>query len=64
VEFFIDNVKVRTVLQSPNYPMQLMLGFYEIPDQLNAQSLKNLWPKVMEVDYVRSYQPVVGYESK
>jgi hypothetical protein len=32
VEFFIDNVRVRTVLQSPNYPMQFMLG-------INAYSL-------------------------
>ena len=64
VDFFIDNVKVRTVPQSPNYPMQFMLGIYEIPDQLNAMSLRELWPKVMEVDYVRCYQPVAGYESK
>jgi hypothetical protein len=64
VRFFIDNVRVRTLPQSPNYPMQLMLGIYEIPDQLNAQSLRNVWPKVMEVDYVRGYRPAVGYVSK
>jgi hypothetical protein len=57
VAFFIDNVRVRTVPQSPNYPMQLMLGIYEIPDQLNAKSSGQQWPKMMEVDYVRGYQP-------
>jgi hypothetical protein len=64
VEFFIDNVRIRTVLQSPNYPMQFMLGIYEIPDQLNGQSSREPWPKVMEVDYVRGYQPIAGYERK
>lgn len=62
VEFFIDNVKVRTVPQSPSYPMQFMLGIYEIPDQLTEQSSTKLWPKIMEVDYVRGYQPTAGYE--
>jgi hypothetical protein len=37
--------------------MQLMLGIYEIPDQLNAKSSGQQWPKMMEVDYVRGYQP-------
>lgn len=64
VGFFIDNVRVRTLPQSPNYPMQLMLGIYEIPDQLNAQSLRNVWPKLMEVDYVRGYRSAAGYESQ
>jgi hypothetical protein len=62
VEFFIDNVKVKTVFQSPKYPMQLMLGIYEIPDQLNEQSEREPWPKVMEVDYVRGYYPIAGYD--
>ncbi|MFW9770161.1 MAG: glycoside hydrolase family 16 protein [Candidatus Thorarchaeota archaeon] len=61
VEFFIDNLSVRTVRQSPSYPMQFMLGIYEIPEHLNAQSLNNLWPKTLEVDYVRGYQPTTGY---
>lgn len=62
VEFFIDNVKTKTVFQSPDYPMQLMLGVYEIPDQLNEQSARELWPKVMEIDYVRVYYPIAGYK--
>ena len=64
MDFFIDNVRVRTVQQSPNYAMQFMLGIYELPDQLNAQSLGQQLAKTMEVDCVRGYQPVTGYERK
>jgi hypothetical protein len=35
--------------------MQLMLGIYEIPSQLNAESRPDDWPKTLEVDYVRGY---------
>jgi hypothetical protein len=61
VEFFVDNVRLRTVPQSPRYPMQFMLGIYEIPDRLATKSSEEPWPRVMEVDYVRGYQPVTGY---
>jgi hypothetical protein len=44
--------------------MQFMLGIYELPDQLNAQSLGQQLAKTMEVDCVRGYQPVTGYERK
>jgi hypothetical protein len=63
VDFFIDNVKTKTIRQSPGYPMQLMLGIYEIPDQLTLDSQETSWPKTLEVDYVRGYQPMTGYES-
>jgi hypothetical protein len=56
VEFFVDNVRLRIIQQSPRYPMQFMLGVYEIPDQLNALSMQDRWPKMLEVDYVRGYQ--------
>lgn len=61
VKFFIDNIKLGEIQQSPDYPMQFMLGIYEIPDQLTDESMKYPWPKVMEVDYVRGYQPHAGY---
>ena len=64
MDFFIDNVRVRTVQQSSSYAMQFMLGIYELPDQLNAQSLGQQLPKTMEVDYFRGYQPVTGYKRK
>jgi beta-glucanase (GH16 family) len=61
VEFFIDNVSLITLPQSPRYPMQFMLSIYEIPDQLKPVSLEVQWPKALEVDYVRGYQPIAGY---
>lgn len=61
VEFFVDNVRLRTVPHSPKYPMQFMLGIYEIPDQLKPGPDTSSWPKMMEVDYVRGYQPDPGY---
>ena len=54
-KFFIDNRSTRIANQSPQYPMQLMLGIYEIPGQLNSESLPGSWPKTFEVDYVRCY---------
>lgn len=63
VEFFVDNTSLRILPQSPQYPMQFMLGIYEIPDQLNLNTSNSPWPKIMEVDYVRGYQPIAGYLS-
>jgi len=60
VEFFLDNRSMRRVAQSPNYPMQLMLGIYEIPSQLSNDSFPAEWPKVLEVDYVRGYRSTEG----
>jgi hypothetical protein len=62
VTFSIDNVKTRTVAQSPGYEMQLMLGIYEIPGQLTPATERAPWPKTFEVDYVRGYRPVAGIE--
>lgn len=56
VEFFLDDKRLRRVKQSPAYPMQLMLGIYEIPAQLSAASLPTDWPKTLQVDYVRGYR--------
>ena len=47
VEFFVDGALVKTVEQSPAYPMQLMLTLY-------AFGRGGPHPKVFEVDYVRS----------
>jgi beta-glucanase (GH16 family) len=62
IDFFIDNVKVKTIYQSHTYPMQFMLNIYERPDLLTPESRKTPFPKVMEVDYVRAYQPLEGYK--
>jgi hypothetical protein len=55
VTFYIDDVRVGTLAQSPTYPMQLMLGIYELPDRLRPEASSHIWPKAMEVDYVRGY---------
>jgi len=57
VAFFVDDRLVKTVEQSPRYPMQFMLGIYEFPD--NGQSTEPVrpYPKQFIVDYFRGYQP-------
>ncbi|MFD0659958.1 glycoside hydrolase family 16 protein [Thermocatellispora tengchongensis] len=53
VSFFVDGRHVRTVGQSPGYPMQLMLGIYEFPGPPGGRP----YPKELVVDYVRTYRP-------
>jgi hypothetical protein len=52
VRFSVDGAPVRTVAQSPAYPMQLMLGIYEFP----GPEPDGEYPKRFTVDYVRVYQ--------
>jgi len=52
VEFFVDGELVKTVGQSPAYPMQLMLGIYEFPGGQDDAP----YPKEFVVDYVRGYR--------
>jgi Glycosyl hydrolases family 16 len=61
VDFYIDNRKLRTISQSPQYPMQFMLGIYERPHEVEASGLKTPFPKICEVDYFRGYKPLSGY---
>jgi ketosteroid isomerase-like protein len=56
VAFSVDGIRVKTVRQSPAYPMQLMLGIYEFPEQGRARSADS-YPKEFVVDYVRGYRP-------
>lgn len=58
LDFFIDNQKIKTSRQSPDYPMQFMLSIYELPD--NHQPAE-IYPKRFTIDYFRAYQPVGGY---
>jgi hypothetical protein len=58
VDFYVDNVKQRTIQQSPQYPLQLMLNIYELP--VAVPSVET-YPKEFMLDYVRVYQPVGGY---
>jgi Glycosyl hydrolases family 16 len=59
VDFYVDNRKLRTIKQSPQYPMQFMLGVYERPFEVLEGD--RVFPKICEVDYFRSYQPIAGY---
>lgn len=64
VDFYLDNIKVRTVNQSPRYPMQFMLSMYELPFEgawNGAYDPSEPYPRRFTVDYFRAYQPVGGY---
>jgi hypothetical protein len=63
-DFYIDNAKVRTIQQSPQYPMQFMLAIFELPFDgawNGPYDPSAPYPKSFIVDYVRGYQPVGGY---
>lgn len=52
IDFYVDNEKRRTVPQSPNYPMQFMLGTYALSGPSRHDFV---------IDYCRAYQPEGGY---
>jgi hypothetical protein len=52
VDFLVDDRLVKHSDQSPDYPMQLMLGIYEF-----APSAAAGYPKRFVVDHVRGYAP-------
>lgn len=55
VTFSIDEEHVRSVEQSPDYPMQLMLGVYEFPEPGSDRSA-SAYPKTFVVDSVRGFR--------
>lgn len=55
VTFFVDGDPVKTVDQSPDYPMQLMLNIYEFPAP-EGEAPTRPYPKEFAVDYVRGYR--------
>lgn len=52
VTFFVDGDSVRTVHQSPDYPMQLMLGIYGFGDPGRP------YPKRFTIESFRAYRPL------
>ena len=54
VSFYVDGELVKTVAQSPSYPMQLMLSIYEFPSQ--SAERPGSYPKAFVVDSVRGYR--------
>jgi hypothetical protein len=55
VAFSVDGEHIKTVHQSPAYPMQLMLGIYEFPGEVSSG-----YPKEFIVDYVRGWRKRPG----
>lgn len=53
--FYIDGAPVREIAQAPNYPMQFMLGIYEIPEQ-KTDKKHSFYPQEFSIDYVKGYQ--------
>jgi hypothetical protein len=56
IDFLIDDEPVKTVDQSPDYPMQLMLNIYEFPPDADDPSPASAYPKAFTVDYVRGHR--------
>jgi hypothetical protein len=54
VTFFVDGRSVRSVEQSPQYPMQFMLGIYEFGERDGSTGP---YPKRFTVDSFRAYRP-------
>jgi beta-glucanase (GH16 family) len=51
VTFEIDGARVKSVDQSPDYPLQLMLSLYDFRDTAAGE-----YPKEFVVDWVRGYR--------
>jgi hypothetical protein len=64
IDFYVDNAKIKTTQQSPQYPMQFMLSIYEHPFEgawTGTYDPNAPYPKKFTIDYFRAYQPVEGY---
>ena len=64
IDFFIDNVMIKTIHQSPQYPMQFMLGMFELPFEgawNGPYNPSDPYPKTFTIDYLRGYKPIEGY---
>ena len=55
VTFSVDGEQIAATEQSPDYPMQLMLGIYEFPPAAHDDTPAT-YPKEFVVDYVRGYR--------
>lgn len=52
IKFYFDDIHLKTVRQSINYPMQLMLNIYEF----KRETKDGTYPKEFAVDWVRGYK--------
>ena len=58
IDFYVDNVKRRTIYQAINYSMQFMLNIYELPGE---DTDRREYPRRFVIDYFRAYRPEGGY---
>jgi hypothetical protein len=59
VTWFVDGLPVRTVAQSPDYPMQLMLDIFEDrPAAIELGHGPENYPKRLVVEHVRGYRRI------
>jgi glycosyl hydrolase family 16 len=56
VAFYVDARLTKVVRQSPEYPMQFMLGIYEFADGPALRSRSDAYPKEFVVDWFRGYR--------
>ena len=56
VDWYVDDRWIRAVDQSPDYPMQLMLGIYEFPSGGMDTRPEARYPKVFVVEWLRGYR--------
>lgn len=49
IDFYINGKRVKSVIQVPHYPMQLMLNLYDIEDNENVDG-------IFEIDYIKVSQ--------
>jgi hypothetical protein len=56
VGFYVDGRLIKTVGQSPTYPMQFMLSHYEFATGPNPPSALEQYPKAFVVDWFRAYR--------
>jgi Glycosyl hydrolases family 16 len=50
--FYIDGKKIKELPQAPDYPLQLMLGIYEVPE---GATDKSAYPKEFVIDWLKGY---------
>ena len=56
VAFYVDDRLIRVSSQSPGYPLQAMLGIYDLGDGGDAPSPRDAWPKELIVDWFRVWR--------
>ena len=60
IAFYVDEILVKVVAQSPAYPMQVMLNVYEFAADEALPSPPSGYPKVFEVSSFRGWRPAAG----